>query len=150
MNDLKIIHVEGKMALVFDNGVTLTTEETKEVSVEQTEVGFKQFLTDLFESEKMSPEEQEKVMQMSVKDFCDMVEKILQANANVAYQGEEDDNPIPPGVPKMQFLMNPIAYVCPKCKQKNVFKVIDGHLVCSACTHDFGDVDELRDTTEVK
>ena len=102
MNDLKAIHVEGKMTLIFDENVTLHLEETKETTVETSDLSsglFGQFLNMLFHEGNMSLEEQTKVMQMTVADFCAMYD-----TTSLAHQ--ENDNPIPPGIPRMQFLQN--------------------------------------------
>jgi hypothetical protein len=126
-----------------NHGRLLGEEVITTTTTIETEVGLRQFLTDLFESENMSPEEQEKVMQMPVKDFCDMVEKMLNPEAESAHQVEQY-NPIPPGIPKMQFLTNLATYACPVCNQKGGLKLVDGHLKCSICAYDFGDIDILN------
>jgi hypothetical protein len=138
MNDLKAIHVEGKMTLIFDENVSLQFEKPKENLVETPDLSnksFEHFLDVLFTEGNMSCEKQAKIWQMSVTDFCHMYDAAL------AYQGF--DNPIPPGIPRMQFLQNVKQYKCPCCKQEGSFEVLDGHLKCTACLRDFGDVDEL-------
>ena len=142
MNDLKAIHVEGKMTLVFDENVTLHLEETKETTIETSDLSsglFGQFLNMLFHEGNMSLEEQTKVMQMTVADFCAMYD-----TTSLAHQ--ENDNPIPPGIPRMQFLQNIKQHKCPRCNQKGSFELVDGHLKCAVCLHDFGDVDDLKET----
>lgn len=145
MSELKSIQVEGKMTLIFDENVSLTVEETKETTLEVDDMPigmFKQFLQLLFTEGKMSLEEQTKVMQMTVSDFCALYDTVTPA-----YQ--ENDNPIPPGVPRMQFLANLGSYACPRCHAKNTFKLVDGNLHCATCLHDFGDVDDLREILSV-
>ena len=139
MSELRSIQFEGTMLFLFDGGDNCAEEKETEETIlpDDMSVGtFKQFLQMLFNESQVSEGAQEKIMQMTVAEFCDLYDSVTKT-----HQG--DENPIPPGVPKMKFLSNLTFYSCPICKEKSTFGIVDGYLECEACGHNFGDVDQL-------
>jgi DNA-binding ferritin-like protein (Dps family) len=148
MNDLKAIHVEGKMTLIFDENVSLTFEETKETTVETDDMPtnvFSQFLEALFEESKMSSEERAKVMQMTVAEFSALCDKMRNDEIGKAYQEKKQagQETVTEGIPKQHFLQHLVQQRCPKCRTAGRLKIVDGILICDACGHNFGDIDDL-------
>lgn len=134
MTDLKAIHVNGEMTLIFDEGLEVSLEET----VEKEEVlDFAELLQKLFDVNGMSEEEREYVLSMSVRDF---------AQLSPYKASEKVEAPLPTwGVSKMHLLANLSKYSCLYCGTPGTLRITDGHLLCVGCQTLYGDIDDLPD-----
>lgn len=146
MAEIKSIHINGEATITFEEAGEITVEETRvEESIESITMdglgSFKQLLEDLINSADISKEERNKIMTMTVSEFCETCDSII--SVPVVREQAELDVPVTLGIPKMEYLRTLSEQVCPSCGKKGYLSLMDGLIRCSWCYEYSIDVDYL-------
>lgn len=101
----------------------------------------KEFLNEVFESNNFSDAERNSALNMTLRQFIDTWDNILQTGTMTFPSTEHEAHQL--GVTKSFLLSWPLEVVCPHCHVKGGIKIVDGTVQCSKCYTMFGDVDDI-------
>lgn len=97
---------------------------------------FRKFVTEFFDIAHISPDMQEEVWNMSLKQFCN-----VWADTAKKEQTHQDKK----SISRRQLLAKPHEVLCTTCGRKGGFAIIDGFVGCQYCGTIYGDIDNIPD-----
>jgi len=97
---------------------------------DNTSKGLSDFLQEMFVQENMSEEEKERILNMSIREFCNFCSDIKGAPV------EE------PKLTRTEFMSNMAKVPCGICHSTNALSLIDGIITCKVCGATLGDIDK--------
>lgn len=128
--ELKAIIIEGKSTLIFDENCPVFIKTEEKPAEKNVDIG--QFIQDIIVQNNMTAEEQEKLLNMTLRQF---LETCKQAATNIT---QED-------AAQLTLLHKSLrmghSVKCPAC-QSATLRIVDGLVKCPVCNTEFGDIDE--------
>lgn len=134
MENLKLIRIDGKADIYFDDGdVTITTEETQEV-----ETTLEDLINQLINQGNFTENEKERIMDMSLRDFVAHCNQAKEATTPEIDEERVHDALV---AKRKEVICNMGRIVCPHCG--TLLRTVDGRLMCPSCLYINGDIDDL-------
>ncbi|MEG1543061.1 MAG: hypothetical protein RR382_00860 [Tannerellaceae bacterium] len=123
-----IIGIEGEVTLQF--GDPEEDIKSPEDFLEGASKGLSDFLQEMFVQENMTAEEKERILNMTVMEFCTFCSTIK-------------EQPAPElKLTRAEFMSNMSKVPCGICHSTNALTLVDGTITCKVCGATLGDIDD--------